>query len=75
MASRDEREPIEDFVSELEVGAFDHVIDDDGDVWGYYGIFTQPSFAFINDDGTVQVFLGAMGLEGLTKVVEEALQP
>jgi len=73
VASRDELGPIQDFVSEFEVGAFDHVVDDGGDIWGYYGIFTQPSFAFINDDGTVQVFLGAMGLEGLANVIEETL--
>jgi len=60
-------------VTEFEVGDFDHVIDDAGDIWSFYGIFTQPSFAFINDDGEVQVFLGAMGQEGLSRLIEEAL--
>lgn len=60
-------------MSEFNVEAFDHAIDESGDIWSYYGIFTQPSFAFIDDDGTVDVFLGAMGLVGLSSVIEEKL--
>lgn len=55
------------------MGAFDHAVDESGAIWGYYGIFTQPSFAFIDDSGNVDVYLGAMGLEGLSSVIEEKL--
>jgi len=55
------------------VQGFDHAVDDAGDIWSFYGIFTQPSFAFINDEGQVEVYLGAMGLEGLSTVIEEKL--
>jgi len=55
------------------VQGFDHAVDGSGDIWSFYGIFTQPSFAFINDDGQVEVYLGAMGLEGLSTVIEEKL--
>ena len=73
MASRDELEPIQEFVEQFEVGGFDHAVDESGEIWSYYGIFTQPSFAFIDDDGQVSVFLGAMGFDGLSSTIEETL--
>ncbi len=56
-----------DFVDETGVGAFDHWIDTDGAIWAELGVFDQPAFAFINDDGTVEVNVGALGEEGLTE--------
>ena len=75
VASRDDLEPIQEFVSEFEVGAFEHAVDTDGAIWSHYGIFTQPSFAFINDNDEVEVFLGPMGLEGLATTIERVLLP
>ena len=39
-------------------------------IWERYGVVSQPAFAFINDDGTVETNIGAMGLEGLTEAAE-----
>ena len=55
-----------DFVDETGVGNFDHLIDADGVIWQELGIFDQPAFAFINDDGAVDVNVGALGEEELT---------
>jgi len=73
VASRDDLEPIQEFVSEFEVGAFEHAVDMEADIWSHYGIWTQPAFAFINDAGVVEVFLGPMGLDGLSAMIEKVL--
>ncbi len=52
------------------VGGFEHIIDTEGVIWSDYGVVSQPSFAFINDDGTVDTRIGAMGLDGITEAVE-----
>ncbi len=59
-----------DFVEETNVGAFDHWIDIDGAIWSELNVFDQPAFAFINDDGTVEVNVGALGEEGLAERLE-----
>ena len=69
IASRDDLEPIRNFITNRGVGAFDHAVDEGGDVWSYYGVWTQPSFAFISAEGEVEVFLGAMGADGLRTVM------
>lgn len=70
MASRDDVDAIRGFVDKYEVEGFEHIIDEGGVVWEQYGVTSQPSFAFINDDGTVETRIGAMGLEGLSEVAE-----
>jgi len=49
------------------VGAFPHIVDESGDVWATYGVRTQPAFVFINDDGTSETHIGALGEAGLTE--------
>lgn len=39
-------------------------------MWERYEVFSQPAFAFINDDGTVETRIGAMGEEGLIEAAE-----
>ncbi len=36
-------------------------MDESGEVWNGFGIVGQPAWAFINDDGTVEVVNGALG--------------
>lgn len=66
VAGRDRIEPIVSFVEEFSVDAFPHAIDDTGEIWQTFGIFTQPSFAFIDDDGTVTTHMGPLGIDGLS---------
>lgn len=71
VAGRDELDAIRAFIDDLDVDGFPHVVDESGEIWVTYEVTTQPSFAFLNDDGTGEVFVGAMGVEGLTEQVEE----
>ncbi len=67
VAGRGEVPAMKDFVDETGTGSFTHVVDDSGSIWSSFGVAAQPSFAFINDDGTVKVVIGALGKDGLTK--------
>ncbi len=50
---------MESFVDDNAVGAFDHLIDIDGVIWSELEIFDQPAFAFVNDDGSIDVNIGS----------------
>ncbi len=73
VAGRDDLEPIQLFVSNLDVGSFPHVVDENLEVWGAYGVTSQPTFAFLNDDGTFEVRGGSLGVEGLSERIEGLL--
>lgn len=61
---------MEDFVSDNAVDSFDHLIDIDGLIWTELGIFDQPAFAFVNDDGTVDVNVGSFDQDELAERVQ-----
>jgi thiol-disulfide isomerase/thioredoxin len=67
VAGRGEVPDMEDFVSDTDTGSLTHVVDDRGDIWSSYEVAAQPAFAFIDDDGTYEVVIGAMGEEALTE--------
>ena len=52
-------ESMVDFVNDNLVGDFEHLIDNEGVIWSALDIFDQPAFAFVNDDGTVEVNVGS----------------
>ncbi len=54
-----------DFVDRFDLDGFEHVADESGDIWTAYGVASQPTWAFIDDDGTITTELGALGPEGL----------
>jgi len=56
---------MEGFVSDTGTGGLTHVVDDDGSIWSSYKVFAQPAYAFIDDSGTVEVFVGALGKKAL----------
>lgn len=62
-----------DFVADTGVGGFAHLQDVENRVWETYGIRTQPRFAFINDDGTVEI-TGGMGEAGLREQVQALIE-
>jgi len=70
VAGRGEEPAMEDFVSDTDTGALTHVVDDSGSIWSDYGVAAQPSFAFIDDDGSVEVHIGALGEAALTKQMD-----
>lgn len=54
------------FVEETGVGGFEHLIDLDSEIWLELEVIDQPAFAFVNDDGSIEVNIGALGEEELT---------
>ena len=61
------------FVEEEEVGAFEHFIDIDAAIWAELGVFDQPAFAFVNDNGDVEVNVGSFEQEELAARVQELI--
>jgi len=71
VAGRDDLGAINDFISELGVGEFDHAVDDDGSLWADFGIASQPAFIFIDDSGEMTTHQGALGEDGLAERLDE----
>ncbi len=67
VAGRDEVPAMEGFVSDTGTGGLTHVVDDDGSIWTSYEVFAQPAYAFIDDSGTIEVFVGALGEDALVE--------
>jgi thiol-disulfide isomerase/thioredoxin len=67
VAGRGEVEEMQGFVADTGTGGLDHLVDDDGSIWSGFGVSAQPAFAFVDDDGQVEVFVGSLGETGLTE--------
>ncbi len=48
-----------------------HISDEDLEIWRELGVTSQPAWAYINDDGTVEVEIGALGEEGILAKMSE----
>lgn len=53
------------FVQDTGTGGLQHLVDADGSLWQRFRVVNQPSFAFVDPDGTVELFAGALGAEQL----------
>jgi class 3 adenylate cyclase len=42
------------FVDETGVGGFAHIQDLENEIWRRYGVQSQPTFVFIDDDGSTE---------------------
>lgn len=62
-----------DFVDDTGTGSFTHVPDLNGDIWSAFGVYGQPAFAFIDDSGSVEVFIGGMGGDALAERIDELI--
>lgn len=71
VAGRDDLEPINEFIDEFDVGAFEHVVDETGSIWAEYGIVSQPSFVFVDAGGESTTHLGALGVDGLSQRLDQ----
>ncbi len=69
----DDVQSMVDFVEETGVGNFDHLIDADGTIWQELVVTDQPAFAFVNDNGEIDVTIGALGEEELTARIQELI--
>ncbi len=67
VAGRGETAEMEDFVADTGTGGLTHVVDANGSIWSSYDVFAQPAYAFIDDSGSVEVFVGALGKTALVE--------
>lgn len=49
------------------MNAFPHIADESGDVWRAFDVRSQPSFVFIDDDGTIAGEAGSLSEEGIAE--------
>lgn len=61
------------FIEETGVGGFDHVIDHTN-LWSSFEITSQPAFAFIDDDGSIETHLGRMNYAEMVDRIEALAQ-
>lgn len=60
VAGRGEVPDMKQFVADTGTGSFPHVVDEDGSLWSSFGVISQPAFAFIRPDGTMEVIVGTL---------------
>ena len=70
VGARDDLTELQEFVAKYKVGDIDHIADEDAQIWRELGVTSQPAWAFVNDDGTVEVQIGALGEEALLAKME-----
>jgi peroxiredoxin len=58
---------METFVANTGTGGLTHLADTDGAIYAGFGITAQTTFAFVNDDGTVEVVPGPLSLDEVTE--------
>ncbi|MGD9701201.1 MAG: redoxin family protein [Acidimicrobiia bacterium] len=70
---RGELDAMRAFVDDTGTGSLTHLADLDGSVWSAFGVYGQPAYAFIDDTGEIDVFVGGMGGDALAERVDELL--
>jgi thiol-disulfide isomerase/thioredoxin len=69
--------PTEDmvtFINQTGVGGFTHLDDRSADVWGHFGVVSQPSYVFISRDGTAERVVGTLSTSALTDRVQRLIE-
>jgi len=65
VAAQDQLPAMKEFVSKYKMDSFTHLADLDASVWRRFGVTTQPAFAFISADGSVDVVKGTLSEQDL----------
>ncbi len=65
IAGRGEVPEMQQFVADTKLGDLEHVVDADGDIWTGFDVVGQPSFAFVDGSGRIEVVDGAIELDEL----------
>lgn len=73
VAGRGDLHDMRDFIGDTGTSGFTHVADLDGGVWNAFGIFAQPAFAFIDDTGEIETFIGGLPADDLADRIERLL--
>ncbi|MFC3894865.1 redoxin domain-containing protein [Lentzea rhizosphaerae] len=74
VAAQDQLDAMKKFVADHQMSGFPHLADLDGSVWKRFGVTAQPTFAFVREDGSVELLTGAPTEEQLDQRVS-ALMP
>lgn len=74
IAGRDDVGAVNDFIATYDVGGFTHAFDEDGSVWAEFGVTSQPTFAYVSADGSVDVQFGRQGEAGLTERLDALVE-
>jgi len=61
------------FVDDTGTSSITHLADLDGDVWSSFGVYGQPAYAFIDDSGSIEIFIGGMGGDALADRIDELI--
>lgn len=64
-------EDMKDFVDATGTDGLTHAVDSDGSLWQRFGIISQPAFAFVSADGSVETFSGSLGADDLRQATED----
>ena len=59
------------FVKKHDLAHVRHVADEDGGVWRKLGVHGQPTWLFVDDDGTVVRHVGFLDEDGLAAKLDE----
>nr|MBA3289283.1 redoxin domain-containing protein [Acidimicrobiia bacterium] len=70
---RGELDAMREFVDDTGTGAITHLADIDGSIWSAFGVYGQPAYAFIDDSGTIDTFIGGMGGDALADRIDQLL--
>ena len=71
VAGRDSLAEMQSFVDRHELGDVVNVADVDGSVWERFGVFGQPTWAFVDGEtGEITVQFGGLGQEGVLAAFE-----
>ncbi len=65
VAGLGETDAMREFVDDYAVDGFEHLVDLDGSLWQRFDVVQQPAYAFVDDDGSVEVVRGEIGAEGI----------
>jgi thiol-disulfide isomerase/thioredoxin len=71
IAGRDDVPEMRKFVDQEKLGFFPHVVDADGELWTSFGITGQPGYAFVGEDGKVEVVPASLTKEDLVAKTTE----
>ena len=71
VASSGSLEDMRAFVAETGADGLTHVADVPGEVWARFGVVTQPTFVFVDDDGRTQTVPGGLPQAALVDAMEQ----
>ena len=71
VASSGSLEDMQAFVAETVSADLTHVADVPGEVWARFGVVTQPTFVFVDDDGRTQTVPGGLPQAALVDAMEQ----